>query len=571
MELKIKPHHKNSYPVGGFLIKSSLIKDWLSALQMLHMDVSTLDVFPIPDTQPNSVWGCLVVTNGHPGDIGKHEYAQRVTSHIYLGEKSVLFPNIDVEEIDKLLSGNVHVYHPQIGLAALGDPICWEDYLDDLPLSTSVVQKPEPSIFVPMTIQRFQVIPVPKEEIIRQLEETFPQKVKEIEEKPLTTTEKVKKTFLERFFNQKDTDNKSIEYEKSEFLESLERFWGKLTGNEPTFGDNMMSNLEDLEKRNQNELQRLMRMLEEDPDEALRYAIPLDEQGTGRGGQAAELTISPIWQKFNLFGNNLKVSGNGGSVNLGDGFYQLQKKYNDMAQDYIQKKDYHKAAFVYMKLLKNHYKAAETLEGGKCYQEAAAIYLDFVKNKYKAAECYEKGNMMQEAINIFIELNENERVGDLYVQINKRKKADIYYEKVVDNYKLNHQYVKAALIYRNKMLSPMKGQSLLMQGWTENKDAVNCLNNYFSNIDDDKELEKEIEYVYETTLTTNNREYFLQSIKHEFKRKPDFSDKLREMAYHIVSKQATINPKIVSELTSFNEVNTHIKKDIAHFQTKKRK
>ncbi len=217
-----------------------------------------------------------------------------------------------------------------------------------------------------------------------------------------------------------------------------------------------------------------------------------------------------------------------------------------------------------MKLLKNYIKAAEALEQGQHYRDAASIYLKHAMDKKRAAQCYEKGNMTIDAIGIYKELNDNEKVGDLYVSISKRREADLYYEKVADNYKKNHQFVKASLIYSKKMNNPAAGQDLLMEGWRTKTDAINCLNNYFENISDVEERGKSIEAIY-SSLDNSNKEDFLYVIRHEFKKQNELSASIQEKAYEIVASRLSTNPSIVAELKTFNPENNQLMKDTLRF------
>src|SRR5690606_12145948 len=127
------------------------------------------------------------------------------------------------------------------------------------------------------------------------------------------------------------------------------------------------------------------------------------------------------------------------------------------AHTLIKQKEFHQAAFVYLKLLRNPALAAQALEVGNHFQEAATLYLQNGGNKSKAAECYEKGHMIAEAIELYKELKENEKVGDLFVRIGNRPEANFYYEKVVENYIEKEQYVKGSLIYKHKMNDELGG------------------------------------------------------------------------------------------------------------------
>jgi tetratricopeptide (TPR) repeat protein len=237
----------------------------------------------------------------------------------------------------------------------------------------------------------------------------------------------------------------------------------------------------------------------------------------------------------------------------------------------MKKGDYTKAAFVYMKLLKNYTLAAQTLEKGKFYGEAASVYLNYCYNKGKAAECFEKGAMISNAIELHKELNNLEKVGDLYAAINNRKEALFHYRKVADSYTANHQYLKAALLYRKKMNEEETAQDVLLKGWRQNRDAFNCMNNYFSGIRETKQLGYEIETVYQNEVTLVNREIFLRVLQHEYGRHQELNQQVRDLAYEIIVEQAKSNPSIVSELQKFNKEDKLLTKDTMRFKLRGRK
>jgi hypothetical protein len=386
-----------------------------------------------------------------------------------------------------------------------------------------------------------------------------------LKDKPLNPLEKVKLSVYKALFKKAESDNGGTTRPTgfASFLKGLFNFdkgWQKIE-----------NEFEDLEKRNQDELQKLMDLLKKNPEEGLKYAIPLDAGGTSRGGTepSGRFELSKRWSNFSLFGNNGMFKGGGGAIDLGNDFYTLQNQYRATAEELIKQKEYEKAAFMYMKLLKEYAKAADTMELGKHYQEAATIHLKHTGNKVKAAQCYEKGNMIQEAIGIYKELNENEKVGDLYMTIDNKAIAMEYYGKVVEQFKEKNQYVKAALLCRNKMFDAGAGQSLLRQGWKKNLDAVNCLNLYFANIPDDDKLHDAVADIYKNDVNDYNSELFLQVMRNEYQRKNNLQETLREMAFEIVAGRIAANPQIAAELKHFNPRNKDLMKDMLRFKLKK--
>jgi tetratricopeptide (TPR) repeat protein len=312
----------------------------------------------------------------------------------------------------------------------------------------------------------------------------------------------------------------------------------------------------------------LMDLLKKDPNQALHYAIPLDEHGSTRGGPKGRIGVSKRWSDFSIFGNARRSTGSG-TIDLGDQYYDLQRQYNMMAENLVAERDHKKAAFVYLKLLKNYQKAAETLEAGKHFQEAASIYLKYLNNKTKAAECYEKGLMTKEAILLYRELNENEKVGDLYMTLSDRSNAFSYYKKVIDEYAARGQFIKASIVGKNKMGDSTLCQSLLFEGWKTQRDPVNCLNNYLANIKDETQLYYKIKSIYKTEVSDDNRENFLNVLAHEFRKKNDLREPLKEIAHEIIAIQMEKNRSIVTQLKNFDPENAELMKDTLRFKLNK--
>lgn len=573
MELVIKPHSNNNFALGGLLIKGTSVRQWLLEIQLLAFNLNEVHIYPIPNTEPNSIWGCLVAVDGDltKRRIDKHELCQLMYSHLFVPERSILHPLLSKTEIEKFFGATKHIIHPEFGLVELTEELNLMNLVVETLQKQLAVRSPVATVPIPKKIRSFQVHPPPQEDILKNLEEKVFPKSEKMEDKPLSLLEQGRLSFYKLLFQKREGHNKDNgqPVERTSIGAKVESFFKSIFNKHPKWINQIEKDFENLEKRNQKQIDRLMDLFQNDPDEALKYAIPLDNDGSNRGGDVSKLELLKRWSDYSLFKNS--TNSGSGTINLGDHFYQLQKQYNETAEALIKKNDYQKAAFVYMKLLKNYHKAAETMESGKHYQQAATIYLKHTSNKPKAAECYEKGNMTIDAIELYKELNENEKVGDLYSSISKRKEAIVYYEKVINEYKSKSQYVKASLLYKNKLNDTNASQELLLDGWKNNKDSTNCLNLFFSNIENVQHLEKEISVMYKTTLTERNREQFLQVLQAQYKNKNSLADSIKEMAYEIVSDHIRINPSIVSELKAFNPTNKELMKDTIRFKLKNKK
>ncbi len=266
-------------------------------------------------------------------------------------------------------------------------------------------------------------------------------------------------------------------------------------------------------------------------------------------------------------GNAPGKKANGGNLHLENSLFdRIRNKYEELAEKYIAEKDYTRAAKVYMNLLNDNYRGAKTLEDGGMYNEAAVVYLKKLRNKSEAASCFEKAKQYQKSIELYRELEQKEKVGDLYRLMNDAQNADSYYQMVVDDYVSSSQMVKASLIYRKKMNIPEEAQKILLQGWEENKDAFNCLNNYFVNVSDVDVLKHKIQTLYQET-PSEKKLIYLEAMKHEFKENSELHETVRNIAYEIIAENAEKHSSIVNELKHFNPNDELILKDISRYRT----
>jgi tetratricopeptide (TPR) repeat protein len=565
-------HTRNTYPLGGILIKNPNAKDWFFEIQNIGYKLQEIEIYPLPDTAANSVWGCFVLPFGEikKDNIGKNELCQQVTPNLFIAERTQIAPKLTNQELETHFENAKYVAHPDFGWVKLSETLRINDLLTLPTQKSRIITKPDAAAFQPKEVRSFQVQAVAPEDVLKNMEEKIFPKKEKMPDEPLTFAEKMKLEFYRTLFAKAKEGDMDSETQKSVFASKAEAFFKSIGQN--AIPENLQKDFENLERRNLNEMQKLLDMLKNDPMEALKYAIPLDEGGGGRGGMlGGDFMLSKRWFDFSLGGGGNRSGSGGGGIDMGDDYYKLRQQYNDTAAAFIAKKEYEKAAFIFLKLLKNPHLAASTLEDGKLYQEAATVYLKHCNNKQKAAECYEKGNIAQKAIELYKELNNNEKVGDLYLTIGKRKDANIYFEKTVDAYKSNNQYIKASLVYKYKMQNAQRAQTILLQGWRGGRDASNCLNNYFENIRDLKELKTEMDSIYQKDVKPDNAAAFIGVIQHEFNKKNELADHIRQIAYEIIADRADDNPLILKHLKDFNKDDKELTKDLMKFSANRRK
>lgn len=570
MKLQVKPNAHNVYPLGGLLVRGSDPVLWLQQLQKLDVNLDQVDVFALPGNTPNSVWGCFIAL---PYDDWKHktldavEPCQCVHDLLFIPQYACIQPVPGLAEAPKLFSGKQHFLHPEIGLVVLDTPLDWNSLLCIPEQDILHFIKPDASVFVPEKIKCAEIFSLPPDDVLKHLEDRAFPATKKFTDKPLSIAERIKLGILKTFFAKGKNQSGAQAPERSGLMKMLEKFTGKMFPGINKWLDNMEQDLEELEKRSRSEMEKLMELFARNPDEALKYAIPLDDNGAARGGIKGSFEMSNRWGNFDLFGRN--HSGTGSILFADDSYNKLQQQYRKTAADLIKDGKHERAAFVYLKLLKDHNSAAETLEEGKLYPEAASVYLKHLRNKSKAAACYEKGQMISSAIALYNDLKEFEKTGDLYMQLQKQKVAFEYYQLVANDHIAAGRYVKASVLMRNKMHNAEPAQDVLLQGWRKNFDAFNCINNYFQNIEDPALLLHAIDRVYKNETNVNNKSIFLKALSYEYKKSEAVSGPVKEMAYEIVSGMAESNPEIVSELKNFNKDKSLVK-DVMRFKASKR-
>lgn len=226
------------------------------------------------------------------------------------------------------------------------------------------------------------------------------------------------------------------------------------------------------------EIDRLQRLLESDPDQGLRYAIPLTGDGS-RGVARPTRTLTPRSTDFNL--NNL---GGGRPTDAwGISFSQhlaLVGKYRQLANRELTLGRHRRAAYILAELLGDFHGAANALVQGRHYREAAVLYRDRLNTPQQAAECLEKGGLINEAIEIYQDLEEFEKAGDRLAQIKRHDDAQAMYRLQVDKLVFRSSRIEAANVLDRKLGSPQEAADVLTEGWPDREVDGPSLEKLFS-------------------------------------------------------------------------------------------
>lgn len=559
MELTLKRHEKDPYPACGFFIEGEDLTAWIGAVDRLGLDPAKIKLYGLPSQRANVLWGCLVMTAAElPADqLGPLASAHLAAGRLIVPAKSLVIPELTDYDLERLFREDTYVLHPEFGWFKLTEPLSLSDSFTAGEVPTVNSLRPADYSIASAEILAFSVAATPLEDIERALDSGVARE--KLEDTPLSLLEKLRLQLYESilFANENDATPNSR-------ADMLQRLAAQLGRSGPDAYEKLLKDFSNLQERNKKEVDKLLSLMQKDPEAALRFAIPLDEHGYSRGGSTGTFKMQDRGMNFSLFGG--RGGGAGGSVDLGNEFQRLREQYVATASALEESGKYEKAAYVYLKLLKDYNAAAKTLQKGKHYEKAAVVYLRYLKNEQAAAECYETGKIYDEAITLYSKLEKWEKVGDLNVLLGDEKSARSAYQLQLDRELNNNALVRAAKLSKEKMHDLPQAQEILLRGWDENSDAYNCLQYYLANIPDDKAAWREIERIGNHQINAQNDTVFLKVLSNEYAKQDEHREEVKDMAYELISKLLSAGKISAHELFDFNEKNTRLRADTLRYE-----
>ena len=177
-----------------------------------------------------------------------------------------------------------------------------------------------------------------------------------------------------------------------------------------------------LRSRRQSELNRLLELLETNPEEGLRYAIPLAGGDAGRGVARPGASLGPRRTSLDWRG-----TGRTGPVDAWDIAAQTQaelaSRYRRAAAQETEQGRHSRAAYIYGQLLGDWSSAADALKNGGLHRDAAQICLSRLKDRRRAARFLEEGGLLTEALPLYEELKVHDKCGELYERLGLQAEA----------------------------------------------------------------------------------------------------------------------------------------------------
>ncbi|MFK7972148.1 MAG: hypothetical protein AB8F95_17395, partial [Bacteroidia bacterium] len=369
---------------------------WLREMARWKLPWKELQCYPVPQSlEDNRLAGLLVIfpANMPPQVAGFPNPYVRAGARLFIPQDSALSPPLLPAELDKLSSWEVQFLHPVIGLVGFehADAISLTDLFQLQPASKKdwgSARKASPQA---PRLQSISIEAVSVEDVFTDIQKDIkPKSLKDIPgldddsegenlfDKIGYNLLKGSSSLLESFMDNFATEMTPEEVER-EGLPPLSKLQNWLSGK-----------MNEIQKRRDKELNRLEKLFDEDPDEALRYAIPLNSPYAGRG-------TSQPGSQLGRRNTDFSLGGLGGGMatdnwNVDDArYYALRRKYTEAANRAITECDFRKAAYIHAQLLGSFHEAANVLEQGGHFREAAVLFKDHLHDKRSAAHCYAEG------------------------------------------------------------------------------------------------------------------------------------------------------------------------------------
>lgn len=225
------------------------------------------------------------------------------------------------------------------------------------------------------------------------------------------------------------------------------------------------------------EIDRLLHLLDRDPDRGLRYALPMGEIGhRWAGPPGTRLPARDTSFRLNRLGG-------GGPIDPWqieqEQRQALERRYRELANREVQLGRHRRAAYTFAELLGDLAAAASALEQGGHDREAAALYRERLGRPLDAARCLERCGSREEALVIYTEQQEFEKAADLLQRLDRPSQAAAMYRHAAEKWAAQGDRLRAAKLLEEKLAVVDEAIELLKAAWPATAQAGVCLAELF--------------------------------------------------------------------------------------------
>jgi hypothetical protein len=215
-----------------------------------------------------------------------------------------------------------------------------------------------------------------------------------------------------------------------------------------------------------------MKELQEDPDSALRHAIPLSQEGGEGKGPDTEFMDLPNRDPTFLMSD--LASGEGATSALYVSYADhraLVQRYRELAQRELERGRPRRAAYILGSLLGDLDGAAGMLLDGGYHREAAAIY-EKLGAPDRAAHALALGGYLEDAIAIYEREQLYEMAGELCAKLGRHEEERRAFRQAANKYELEEAFERSAEIHERRLADPERALEVLRSGYRHDSSSL---------------------------------------------------------------------------------------------------
>ena len=575
IQLKIRHQEVSQHATAAWFVHGDTSEAWLAEIERWAVAHEDLCLIPVAQTKPNhspnlspnhspnlspnparKLIGALVYIS-HFAEKAATDELPRATNALnygclcdrfYLPCNGALHPQLTQDELEDLLTpDNVYVWHPAVGLMVAGpsEVFSISDLLTAIPPKHARWEHARQGLFLETRLRSLSLerqADLTPESVFKDGQDDIGGQIENLKDlapspdepspNPTGPIANVSEAFFQSFAKmiQKGTHWVPAHADHPTWINGIEN-WAteKLNGISQR-----------LEKERYKELYRLQKLLKDDPDQGLKYALPLNSDSLHRGLASPASTLGRRNVDFSLSGLR-----GGGSADFWDVPQELRNEltnqYRELAVREARLGRHRRAAYIYGELLSDMNAAARTLETGKHYREAAVIFRKKLNRDDEAARCLEHGGLWTEAIELHDELKNFEKSGDLYAKLDNHEQARASYQAACEQANDRRDFLEAARIEKDKLDDSDAAIKTLKRGWPEHPQAVECLKKSFQLMGSDGKHESAKQWLTEVVEGRLPKKHLNQTVKEISELANNYPDQATrdlatEKTYQIVSQ-----------------------------------
>jgi tetratricopeptide (TPR) repeat protein len=475
--LQIRYGKRSLRETAAWFLPGSEARDWLDEIVRWDVPQAGLRLRVVPVSRQNlRPRGVLVtVPAGSTPNVSLRclPYS-KLAGRLFLPVEAWLDPDISEQELSRLLGPAEYVLHPATGLVGFepGDLLRVADLLHASPASGRAWDRAHPGIGLARRLTALTPEEVPSvESVLEEGRGDIGSSAASLDELPPGP----------------DEPKETGQGMRGILARMVKWLAGKApaTSDRPTWVDRVRNWAErqltgrddGLTSKRNRELRRLMRLLASDPDQGLKYALPMGGGAhRGRGAPGDRL----VRRETNF---DLGRLGGGQAADFWDvpADYQNQliARYRELADREVRLGRHRRAAYIYAELLGDLNAAATALMAGHHWREAALLYKQRLSRPWDAARCLEQGGLWAEAIALYEELQAFEQAGDLHKKLEQPDDAAVMYRRAVERARASGDFLVAARLLDEKLGIVDEALEELAAGWPSSMQAAQCLRGVF--------------------------------------------------------------------------------------------